>query len=224
MRHQKDLFDSSAEIASSLDNAQAAETIQKRFHVTLSLDQLLFVVIGTIVVFSVLYGAGFETGRRIERSLTKPSKNTSPLEGASSPQPSTPQTLTSTGIEKTPAADSTAAVSQEEDASSQPDKKPVLENAAEVSAAASSQGFPLHGNYTIQVVTYQKKATANQKKNALIESGYTSFVFPTGKYLNVCVNGFKSKKQAEAFLKDLKQKGIAPKDAYVRNMPSNLAG
>ena len=72
------------------------------------------------------------------------------------------------------------------------------------------------GKFTIQVVTVTSQAIAERELKKFTAKGHKGFVIPSGKYLQICVDGFESKDKASQRMKQLKTSGIVPQDAYVR--------
>lgn len=86
--------------------------------------------------------------------------------------------------------------------------------------AMTDAGYP-QGKYAIQTVTVTSKATAEKEIKRLTDKGFQGFLIPSGKYLQVCVAGFETRAKASETLMKLKSEGLAPRDAYVRNIPSS---
>lgn len=76
--------------------------------------------------------------------------------------------------------------------------------------------------YTIQLITYTSSKPAGEKIKMLAEKGKKAFIIPSGKFKQVCVDGFQSKANATETLRQLQSEGIAPHDAYVRPMPQAM--
>jgi cell division protein FtsN len=74
------------------------------------------------------------------------------------------------------------------------------------------------GKYTIQHVTYITQSAADREIQKLAQKGYSSFVIPSGKHLQVCIAAFQSRQDASQLLQQLRSQGLVSGDAYVRPM------
>ena len=74
------------------------------------------------------------------------------------------------------------------------------------------------GKFTIQHVTYITRSAADREIQKLAQRGYSSFVIPSGKHLQVCIAAFQSRQDASLLLKQLRAQGLVSGDAYVRPM------
>ncbi len=74
------------------------------------------------------------------------------------------------------------------------------------------------GKFTIQHVTYITQSAADREIQKLAQRGYSSFVIPSGKHLQVCIAAFQSRQDASQILKQLRGQGLVSGDAYVRPM------
>lgn len=74
------------------------------------------------------------------------------------------------------------------------------------------------GKFTIQHVTYITQSAADREIQKLAQRGYSSFVIPSGKHLQVCIAAFPSRQDASLLLKQLRTQGLVSGDAYVRPM------
>ena len=72
----------------------------------------------------------------------------------------------------------------------------------------------------IQLATYKAQSIAQRRVQELNARGVESFVMSSGSFYVVCANGFVDRKIASKRLIELKTKGLAPKDAYVRGIPA----
>ncbi len=73
--------------------------------------------------------------------------------------------------------------------------------------------------YTIQLVTFTSQSMAEQAVKKFSDQGYKAFIIPSGRFQQICINVFPSRDQAAKVLRDLRTKGFAPADAYVRLAP-----
>lgn len=74
--------------------------------------------------------------------------------------------------------------------------------------------------YTIAHVTYAKKDQALNEIRRIKSKGYSSFLVSSGKYYQICVSGFDSRKNANDAIRSLRLKGVVSTDSYIRNMPA----
>lgn len=211
---QKDLFDSQKSNLPPITDTEKANFLQST-KITLALDQILFIFIGLLVTVVIVYTMGVERGKRFER--TKVSRSYSgvmqaPVAVSLSREPlispmSVDLSLASSA--STPVQSATAV------------KKafPHSEASSMIPAKLADLSAKPNGKYTLQIIAYKQKSIAEALNQKLQKQGLHSFVYQAGQYYNVCADGFESRQQAAAYLKDLKTNKIAPSDAYVRNMP-----
>lgn len=74
------------------------------------------------------------------------------------------------------------------------------------------------GKFTIQHVTYITHSAADREIQKLAKRGYSAFVIPSGRHLQVCIASFASRQDASLLLKQLRGQGLVSGDAYVRPM------
>jgi len=196
---QGDLFKFSAP-ASSAEPAVRTSFLEKS-RVSLRMDQavisLLCVMISFVVVFCVGVEKGKKIGIREGRYLRFSQQVAQP--SVQAPAPLVVQTIP-------------AAVTRNVQ------NAPAVE-AIPVSVSAPVDAVKPEGRYTVQIVTYGNEKDAEKKLDLLSAKGFHGFVIPSGKYFQICVNGFATRQEAGVFLKDLKRQKIAPSDAYVRSIP-----
>ena len=72
------------------------------------------------------------------------------------------------------------------------------------------------GKYTIQHVTYVTQSAADREIQKLGKQGYSSFVIPSGKHIQVCIAAFQTRSEAIKLLKQLQSRHLVSGDAYVR--------
>jgi septal ring-binding cell division protein DamX len=70
-------------------------------------------------------------------------------------------------------------------------------------------------NYTIQVASYQSKASASKQANVLLKKGLAAHVRSKGSYSILCIGKFNSKEKAKAVLTELKK---SYGDCYIRRL------
>ena len=74
------------------------------------------------------------------------------------------------------------------------------------------------GKFTIQHATYITQTAADREIQKLAKRGYSSFVIPSGKHMQVCIAAFQSRDDASQLLKKLRGEKLVSGDAYVRPM------
>lgn len=193
------------------DGTPSPTAFLERYRISLRLDQCLILAIIFMVLYVWTFSLGVERGRRwIAADLRQIPETIHPQQETRFPHGMTAK-------ENLPAfpevADRTAA-----------SEVTTVTDAGNVTVSASVQdrrlGEQPPGKYTIQIVTYLTQEAANRKIKDLKTRGYEGFIIPSGKFFQICVNGFESRQNASLLLKDLQGRGIAPKDAYVRPIPS----
>ena len=78
-----------------------------------------------------------------------------------------------------------------------------------------SNKLPRDGQYTLQLVTYTNELLAKKEVDHLAKIGHESFVIPSGRFFQVCVNYYPSKSAARFALNGLHIEGRYP-GAYIR--------
>jgi hypothetical protein len=69
-------------------------------------------------------------------------------------------------------------------------------------------------------VIYRTKSAAEREIQSLTKKGQAAFIIPSGKYLQVCIAGFQTKKEADSYMKQLRTQRVISGDAYVRAIPA----
>lgn len=195
------------------DNSDEQKSFLERIRISLRFDQITLLAILFIIVNTVIFSVGVESGKRnavekIETKLTQSQQLISEYrqkisllkaELASRPK----------ALEQKPDPVETSQVVRE--------VKEVMQDAEQQSQESKQT---LDGKYTIQLATYKRQKDVDQQLARLKSKGLTGFVIPSGSYLQVCVNAFQTKQAAGKLLTDLKAEGLAPRDAYIRSMPA----
>ncbi len=170
----------------------------ERHRITLRLDQLLMLTIVFIVLGAVAFGLGMESGRHLTvKALTTAAKRAEAKQAEE--KKSLEKALVTVEVEAVQAA-------------------PAAGRA--IPAVIDLKNQAENGKYTIQLVTYLTRQSAEQQIQRLKNQGLEGFVVPRGQYLLVCVNAFETRNEASRLLTELKSKGIAPSDAYIRAFPA----
>lgn len=82
----------------------------------------------------------------------------------------------------------------------------INKSAAEETAADSQTPAPT-GRYTLQLITYNSRARAQEEVNELQENGFYAFIVPTEKHFQVCVHRFEKAADARKYLDELSRNG-----------------
>ncbi len=182
---------------------------QKTF--VLRLDHALMGAIAIVVSGVLLYGAGVECGRRF---ALKP-LHLAPAAGAVQAPAVEPSAIVSIQKPLSPETASLRTSSGELSVSSS--SSSYSETKTEITRVSANR--PKSG-FMIQLATYKAQSIAQRRVQELNARGIESFVMSSGAYYLVCANGFLDRKIASKRLMELKTKGVAPKDAYVRGIPA----
>lgn len=210
---QKDLFGTSAVLTESNPKTDFLQ----RFRITLRFDQALIVMILLLVAYVLIFSFGVETGKRysmaeIRAERSKREHMVEELTGKIFEAQAAVQNngaIPATAGKPIPAAGTTAAPATLAPATGTP------VSVAAATPAVTEKEKPT-GKYTIQAVTVTSQAAAEREIKKLTAKGYRGFVIPSGKFLQICVEGFESREKASQNMKQLKTSGMVPKDAYVR--------
>lgn len=210
---QGDLFQFPASAAAAASSVR--QSFLEKSRVSVRMDQAVIGMIACMILGVVIFCVGVEKGKKIglrEARIHSHSRIAQPAPAASEERDLT-GSITLQAVEVTPAAVKVAAETTT--------AAPV--SGVEAAAASENAAGRPAGKYTIQLVTYQNKADAQKHIDRLSAKGYTGFVIPSGKFHQVCANGFEKRPDAVSVLKELKSQKLAPSDAYVRNLPAKSA-
>ncbi len=211
---QADLFQVSS--PSTTLNSEVKESFLEKFRITLRIDQSIVILISMVVVYVVVFCMGFEKGKRSaarEFHRQEVRKAHSVLNQAPKSE-----TLVIDAT-KLPSMGDSAVSTQVIPVISEGKNEGLIPAHFEAKTPSDDLLKSAKGKYTIQLVTFKTKAEADKLTAKLSQKGFRGFSVPQGKFFLVCVNDFENRQMANAVLKDLVGKGLAPKDAYIRNMP-----
>lgn len=207
---QKDLFGTAT--LSALPNQYQEKTdFLNKYKITLKLDQAIVAVISLLIIYVFVFSFGVESGKRyamaeIRSERAKRERMAQELGEKIFANNGAVQTATvSSRIDHSEAAVSSVA-------------QPAVSTQA-VSTEASAPKAPAvtaSGKFSIQIITFTAKSAAEQMIKKLASNGYQGMIIPSGKFLQVCVTGYETRESANLALTQLKAKGLAPKDAYIR--------
>ncbi len=74
------------------------------------------------------------------------------------------------------------------------------------------------GNYTIQVLTYRDKSTAEKQVQKLTQNGYKPFVIFSGGFYQICIGRYSVRENAKIDLANLRRNY---KDCFIRDIQSD---
>ena len=198
---QTELFDLPIPRTLSEDPTVSKTSFLEKNFITLRLDQTIGLTLVLLVVYVLTFSWGVEKGKKSshESQVNRPV----PAEVSST---ETSQAVIAS-VAKTP---SVAMIDE-----SVPMEVPIP--VAELPKPVAKVVKP-EGKYTIQHVTYITQSAADREIQKLAKRGYSSFVIPSGKHLQVCIAAFQSRQDASQLLRQLKSQGLVAGDAYVRPM------
>jgi len=190
---------------------QKSKSFLSQHGVTLTLDKLLLLTIGLMVVFALTYSFGVERGKRLmERKLESmmPIFSETVLE-RSLPTASYPDQKDEVVL----------VVNQDKQEIAEAKATREVKKDSGKSIISEKQVLPVanqdKGKYTIQLVTYTNERQAGNEISRLESSGHNGFVIPSGRFYQVCSEYFKNRHQATNLLKNFRSSGRYP-DAYIR--------
>ena len=177
--------------------------------ITLRFDQALGLILLLLVFYALTFAWGVEKGRR-----SVPARTTENI-------PVATMTETQSVAEAEPVEEAVSSQQVVPVASSESmiETGALVSNTTETSAKFSAAAKP-EGKYTIQHITYFTQSAADREIQKLAKIGHTSFIIPSGKFLQVCVDAFPTRQEASKLLKQLKTQGVVSPDAYVRSIPA----
>lgn len=217
---QKDLFGTAAAAAATTDGMTAKISFLDRYRMSIRLDQALFLLIGLLVIYVLVFSFGVETGKRyameeLKAERLKRERVTEELRDKifannqiQTAAAAAPAKAAGPQITAPDAKEAKTAVAAEIAAGVQ---QPKNETAAEVVSAST-----VNGKFTIQIATTANKAAAEWQLKRLAQKGIKGFIIPRGKKSEICVDNFESREKASQILKQMKTRGLIPTDAYVR--------
>ena len=198
---QTELFDLPLPRSLSEDPAVSKTSFLEKNFITLRLDQTIGLTLVLLVVYVLTFSWGVEKGKKSSYA----SQGVRPV--SSEVLSAEPAQAVVASVAKAPLAPRIDAVIPKE----------VLITVAELPKPVAKVMKP-DGKYTIQHVTYITQSAADREIQKLAQRGYSSFVIPSGKHLQVCIAAFQSRQDASQVLKQLRTQGLVSGDAYVRPM------
>ena len=206
---QGELFREEPVIHSAL---KSSPSFLAQYQLTLSLDKLVLVFIGIMIVFVLTYSFGVEQGKRQSEkrfeTLVPTHEEVFRLANQTVLKADPQEEVVLDVSQKASAGARTNQAAQTDSSIASPD--------ASVQAQSSLPvALPEKGKYTIQLVTYLSERQAIEEINRLKTKGYEGFVIPSGRHYQVCVDYFQSQSEARKILTHLKLTGRY-NDAFVR--------
>jgi hypothetical protein len=198
---QTELFDLPSPRTLSEDPAVSKTSFLEKTFVTLRLDQAIGLVLVLLVFYVVTFSWGVEKGKRAARD----NQVIRPVPVAVS-LPEVSLAADTPAVRTFPLAVNNELI---------PKEAPIT--VAELPKPVAQVTRP-DGKYTIQHVTYITQSAANREIEKLAKRGYSAFVIPSGKHLQVCIAAFQSHLEAIELLRKLRSQNLVSGDAYVRPM------
>ncbi|HOW87542.1 MAG TPA: SPOR domain-containing protein [Candidatus Omnitrophota bacterium] len=198
---QTELFDLPSPATIQEEAAVSKPSFLEKTFITLRLDQAIGLVLILLVFYVLIFSWGVEKGKRS-------SQDGQVIRAASAPVV-LPEAVEPAPVPAVTVSPVVAAV--------EPAAKETPITVAELPKPVAAVSKP-EGKYTVQHVTYITQSAADREIQKLAKLGYTAFVIPSGKHLQVCIGGFQTRPEAIQLLKQLKTKQLVSGDAYVRPM------
>ena len=175
-----------------------------RFRVTLRLEHISMIGITALVLYVVLFSFGVEKGKRMAFHEIEAEKNR--------------ERQMAEELAQTQPAQAVVANQTQEKIG--PVKTIPATIAKEVPKPSSTA---ILGKFTIQIITFKSKARAEEEVKKYQDKGLQSFIVPVGKFFQVCVDSFETVSDAKQKLGELKVRGFAPQDAYIRPLKGQVS-
>jgi cell division septation protein DedD len=196
---QTELFDLPIPQTLSEDSTVPKTSYLEKTFITLRLDQTIGLTLVLLVIYVLTFSWGVEKGKNPSREK----QGGGPVPAAVLSSEASPSAVAS--VVQAPAV-----VMIDE---SVPKEVPIT--VSELPKPVAKVLKP-EGKFTIQHVTYINQSAADREIQKLAQRGYSSFVIPSGKHLQVCIAAFQSRQDASKILKQLRTQGLVSGDAYVR--------
>lgn len=198
---QTELFDLPSPRTLNEDSAVSKASFLEKNFITLRLDQTLGLTLVLLVFYVLTFSWGVEKGKRASHESQVIRQVTVAV-----PSQEVSQAVPAADVKTFSATLNDEAV---------PKEVPIT--VAELPKPVAKVAKP-DGKYTIQHVTYITRSAADREIQKLAKKGYSSFVIPSGKHLQVCIAAFQTQQDASQLLKQLRAQNLVSGDAYVRPM------
>lgn len=198
-KYQKELFEfeKPKRLFPRLSNLLPKADFEGRIVITLTLEKVIFIAIGIIMLMVVVYAVGIERGRTVNKDITIRTigQPVAAKEAQSQTMSKAPQFLS---VEPIAATNKSVP------------KKAMASSVKAVAAPMVDATKP----YTIVGVTLTSKDTATAEMNKFRQEGLEAYMVRTGQYYQVCVGSYANKENAQKTLVRIRQ---TFKDAYIRS-------
>jgi len=230
-KYQKELFEfeKPKKIFPRFANIFSRSELEKSFSVVLTLDKIILIAIGMIMLMVIIYALGVESGRSISKSrvtlpaVSRPASATNNIMPAAtvktqqvvaanpSPQNHTMPIAQKSAVPVVKNVGQAAALSPKAANAIAPrpgvqEKAPLAQTPIQVASDASKP-------YTIVTAAFSRKEWAMSEVDRLKREGLDAFIIQSPPYVLVCVGSYSSKESAKATLSRIKRiRG----DAYIK--------
>lgn len=190
-RYQKELFEIEKPKRRffRLDNILPKADFEGRISITLSLENIIFISIGILMMLVVVYALGVENGK---------SKGLQPT----------------VMLQNNPDSPKSSVSGKTKQAKVVPLERALITTAPEVRKKDIVKTEALPGAFTILAATYTNRDSAVREVNRLKAAGFLPFIVRSNGYFRVCAGSYKDKNGSDA-ARDLKKLKRIHKDAYI---------
>ncbi len=211
----------------------AAEAGKPRFffaNLTISFENLVVVVIVSLMMMVLSYSYGVERGKRVVvAQYFKPEKGGDASVAPKAIAKAVPATVRPQGAAKGIQVDSVTTVPTAGNSSSPKDASALGNNIAipaqktlqspqSVVYSQPQLAAPSEKPFTVQVASYKTQEYAQKEAQDLKSRGYESLVMPKGAHIIVCVGRFAQQQEAQIFSESFSKKFKEYKDCLVRRL------
>ncbi len=210
---QKDLF-GTASVAAMPDTLSAKISFLDRYRMSIRLDQAVFLLIGLLVIYVLVFSFGVETGKRYAVAELKAErlKHERMVDELRDKVFASPSAITNSVALVDSHQPLLAPSNKVKAGAVTEDTASAVESSPKTAVETDLQ----NGKFTIQTMTIASKAVAEKEIQRLAQKGMKGFIIPRGKMNMICINAFESREKASRSLKELKTQRLVPSDAYVR--------
>lgn len=159
----------------------------------ISYEQFIFVGIAVIMLMVLVFSLGVERGKRLvaQPAAEKVAEQLKPVAVAQEPKPEPEAAKPATGV---------GVISLERVDAEKP--KVPAPPPAESGAARVRKNTNI---FTLQIVAYRSKKTAQKEINKLSEKGFDPFIITEGGYYQICVGEYRNKDELKKRLGELQK-------------------
>jgi hypothetical protein len=174
-----------------LSNIFPKPDFEGKVSITLTLEKIIFISIGIVMLMVVIYALGVEKGKGIGKVVSPAS-----LKAVAA----TPQRLTSQQVFPTAQPAQGRTITQTS-----------ILNTAPVPGVKARPAMATP--YTIVAATFMRKDTATQEMNRFKSEGLDAFIVQSGNFYRLCVGTFSTRDSAQKTLPRVRQRF---KDAFIK--------